>query len=88
MKIKKELILRQIAGDTILVPVGKTVLENNGMFIMNEVSADIWKMICDGKDKKAILEEMVAMYDADPAVIRADTEEFLNNLANKGIIEL
>ena len=37
MKIKKELIKRTIAGDTILVPVGKTVYESNGLFVLNGV---------------------------------------------------
>ena len=30
MKIKKELIQREIAGDTVLVPVGKSVYDSNG----------------------------------------------------------
>ena len=37
MKIKKELIKREIAGDTILVPVGKTVYDANGLFVLNEL---------------------------------------------------
>lgn len=41
MEIKKELIKRDIAGDTVLVPVGKTVMENNGLFILNELGAFI-----------------------------------------------
>ena len=34
MKIKKELITREIAGDTVLVPVGKSVYDANGLFIL------------------------------------------------------
>lgn len=45
MEIKKELIKRDIAGDTVLVPVGKTVMENNGLFILNELGAFIWDML-------------------------------------------
>ena len=43
MIIKKELIKREIAGDTILVPVGKTVLDANGLFVMNELGSFIWQ---------------------------------------------
>ena len=42
MIIKKELIKREIAGDTILVPVGKTVFDANGLFVLNEIGAFIW----------------------------------------------
>jgi hypothetical protein len=34
MRIKKELIMREIDGDVILVPVGQTILENNGLFLL------------------------------------------------------
>lgn len=88
MKILKELVMREIAGDVILVPVGKTVFENNGLFVMNEVSADIWKLINEGKDQEEIVSAMARMYDAEPEMIRADTEAFLNKLVNMGILEL
>lgn len=87
MKIKKELIMREIAGDVILVPVGKTVIENNGLYILNEVSADIWKMIAAGKDYADIVQALSEDYDADPAQIRADTDEFLHQLEENGILE-
>lgn len=87
MRVIKQLIKREIAGDVILVPVGKTVLENNGLFILNEVSADIWDMLNQGKDVNQIVKTLAETYDADPETIRADTEEFLANLDKMGILE-
>ena len=55
MEIKKELIKRDIAGDTVLVPVGKTVMENNGLFILNELGAFIWDMLQElGSEEEAV----------------------------------
>ena len=45
MKIKREFVLREIAGDILLVPTGKTALDLNGMLTLNGVGADIWKML-------------------------------------------
>ena len=87
MRVIKQLIKREIAGDVILVPVGKTVLENNGLFILNEVSADIWDMLNQGKDVNQIVKTLAETYDADPETIRLDTEEFLANLEKMGILE-
>ena len=87
MRVIKQLIKREIAGDVILVPVGKTVLENNGLFILNEVSADIWDMLNQGKDVNQIVKTLAETYDADPETIHADTEEFLANLEKMGILE-
>ena len=53
---KKELIKRDIAGDTVLVPVGKTVMENNGLFILNELGAFIWDMLPElGSEEEAVV---------------------------------
>ena len=88
MKIKKQLIKREIAGDVILVPVGQTVLDNNGLFVLNEVGADIWDMLCEGRTEEQIVAALADMYDADVETIRADTLELLQNLERMGIIEL
>ena len=45
MIIKKEFIKRDVAGDIVLVPVGKTVLESNGLFVMNELGAFLWDLL-------------------------------------------
>ena len=55
MEIKKELIKREIAGDTILVPVGKTVLDSNGLFVLNELGAFLWDLLPDAQDADALL---------------------------------
>ena len=38
MKIKKELIKRNIAGDVILVPVGSASLDIKGLITLNEAA--------------------------------------------------
>ena len=45
MEIKKELIKRSIAGDTVLVPVGRTVYDANGLFILNELGDFLWERL-------------------------------------------
>jgi hypothetical protein len=87
MKIKKELIMREIAGDVILVPVGETVLEHNGLFMLNEISGRIWQLLQEGKSFEEIAETLEGEYDAPSQVIRQDLEEFLNALVAHGILE-
>ncbi len=87
MKILKELILREIAGEAVLVPVGKSVLEYNGLFALNEVGADIWKGIAAGKDEETIVAELLESYDAPEADIRRDAAQFFSELRTMGILE-
>lgn len=80
--------MRDIAGDVILVPVGKSVLEHNGLFILNEVSGEIWKLLTEGKQFDQIVSTLAEIYDAPMETIQADVEEFLAELVKSYIIEM
>ena len=56
MNIKKELINREIAGERFLVPVGKTVYDSHGLFILTEVGGFIWDLLPEAQgDLRAAL---------------------------------
>ena len=55
MIIKKELIKREIAGDTILVPVGSAVYDSNGLFVLNELASFIWDLLPEAESEEDIL---------------------------------
>ena len=87
MKIKKQLIKREIAGDTILVPVGKTVYDSNGLFVLNELAAFIWDILPEVSDEVQIVERILADYEVTREVAAADTAQFLQRLREMGIID-
>lgn len=87
MEIKKELIKRDIAGDTVLVPVGKTVMENNGLFILNELGAFIWDMLPELGSEEDAVSAVLQEYDIDEDTARSDTAEFFEKLRGFGIID-
>ena len=86
MKIKKELIKREIAGETILVPVGKTVFDSNGLFALNEVGGFLWDLLPQAKTEEALLEAVLAEYDVSAQEAAKDIAEFLNKLRQMEII--
>ena len=86
MKIKKELIKREIAGETILVPVGKTVFDSNGLFALNEVGGFLWDMLPQAETEEALLEAVLAEYDVSAQEAAKDIAEFLNKLRQMEII--
>lgn len=86
MKIKKELIKREIAGETILVPVGKTVFESNGLFALNEVGGFIWDLLPQAENEEAICAAVLEAYDVSPEEAAADVAEFLQTLRKMQII--
>lgn len=86
MKIKKELIKREIAGDTILVPVGKAVYDSNGLFALNELGAFLWDRLPKANTPAELLEAVLAEYEVAPEEAAADIDEFLSTLHSLGII--
>lgn len=86
MKIKKELVKRDIAGDTILVPVGKTVYDSNGLFILNELGGFLWDHLEAAENEEALLSAVLAEYEVTEETARQDIAAFLNKLRELNIL--
>lgn len=86
MQVKRDFILREIAGDILLVPTGKTALDLNGMMTLNSVGADIWKMLPEVESEDEIVTRLLAEYEAQPEQVKSDVEEFLNKFRELGIL--
>lgn len=87
MKIKGEYIIREIAGEHLLVPVGETALELNGMVILNPVGAEIWSGLEAGWDENAILSDLLEHFDVSAETAKQDMDEFLQDLKSAGLLE-
>lgn len=86
MIIKKELIKREIAGETVLVPVGKSVYDANGLFVMNELAAFIWDLLPNVDTEAEICKAVLAEYDVSEETAARDVAEFLDKLRQMGIL--
>ena len=86
MKIEKEYILRQIAGDYIIVPVGSAALEFNGMITVNETGAFLWEKLRKGTTKEELLHAMLEEYEVSEKEAEADIQEFLQMLQKNKIL--
>ena len=86
MIIKKELIQREIAGDTILVPAGKTVYDSNGLFVLNEVAAFIWNHLAEAESEEQIVSLLLEEYDVTKEEAETDVHAFLNKLKEMQIL--
>lgn len=86
MRVDKEFVLREIAGDYIIIPTGETVLEFNGLITVNEVGVDIWKMLQEDVTFEDLVKGILDEYDVEEEVAREDIQEFLDTLINGGIL--
>lgn len=86
MKINKEFILREIAGEYILVPIGDTPLSFNGLITVNDVGAFIWNNIEKSSSEEELLNLILEEYDVDKGSAKEDLDEFLGKLRESEII--
>lgn len=86
MRVDKEFVLREIAGDYIIIPTGKTVLEFNGLITVNEVGVSIWNMLQKEVTFDKLVQGILDEYDVEEQVAREDIREFLDKLIAGGIL--
>ena len=86
MKIDKNFVLREIAGEYIIIPTGRTALEFNGLITVNEVGMELWKMLQDDVTFDNLLNGILEEYDVDENAAREDIQEFLDRLVQGGIL--
>ena len=65
MRINKDYVVRRVAGETMLIPVGKSVIEHNGIFTLSESGAFIYDRLCEGKTRDEIVEDRVRRRRSD-----------------------
>ena len=86
MKINSEYVMREIAGDTILIPIGDTINKFNGLVILNELAKFIWEKMPQAKDEEELLNYILDEYEVEREVAKADLDEFLEMLKKENII--
>ncbi|MCD7807966.1 MAG: PqqD family protein [Erysipelotrichaceae bacterium] len=86
MKINDNFILRDIAGDHILVPVGETALKLSGMIAINDVGCLIYNELKNNKTVDEIIISVCNEYDIDEQTAKQDIEEFITVLKDNEIL--
>lgn len=86
MKLKLQLVKREIAGDTILVPVGEATTKLKGLLTINETGAAIWDALPDAENEEAIVDRIFETFDVERDVLRKDVDAFLTQLTELGIL--
>ena len=83
MKIKKDIILRRIGSEYIIIVPNKNTVDLTEVYTLNETSAWIWEQF---KDKEFTIEHIVDVveqyYEVDRDKAMSDVQVFVNILLN------
>lgn len=86
MEIKKQVILRSVAGEHMLIPAGETVFEYNGIFMLTESGKFLWENISNGADETDLTTLLMQEYGIDSDTATADVKEFIEMLRTFEIV--
>ena len=79
MKLKPGFILRQVAGENVVIPTGSD-LDLNMMITLNDTGAFPWKLLEQDTDENAMVAALLEEYDVDEAAARTPVAPFVTKL--------
>ena len=87
MKIKNGFVLRELAGEYVVVALGEASKIFNGIIKLNDSGRSIWELLSEGCEREEAIEAMMKEYDVDRATIEADFDRFVEVLKGANILE-
>ena len=85
MKLKDGFMLRQVAGEYVVLSVGAD-LDFNGMITLNETGATLWKRLEQEAELADLTAALTAEYDVDEATATVAAEQFVAKLKERGFL--
>lgn len=86
MKLKDGFLLRQVAGQNVVLPVSGD-LDMNMMITLNDTGAFLWERLQSETDEEALVAALLADYDVDEATARKAVSAFVEKLRSHSFLE-
>ena len=86
MKTHPDFILRQIAGENILVPCGEAAKRLSGLINLNSTAAFIWQNMNDAKDLDELTARVMEHFEIDEETARRDVNGLTAELILMGMV--
>ncbi len=87
MKIKDGYMLRSVAGQNVVVPIGAAAQTFNGMITLNGSGAFLWKAMESDTSRNELIERLLAEYDVDEKLASVGVDSFLRKIREAKLID-
>lgn len=85
MKIKEGYLLRQVAGQSVVLPADGA-LNLNMMITLNDTGAFLWQQLQNESDEDKLVEALLQEYDVDEKTARGCVADFVKKLDDNGFL--
>ena len=86
MKLKSGLVLRQVAGENVVLSTGSEV-KLNGMITLNDTAATVWVRLQEEAELSDLTAALLAEYDVDEQTASAHVEAFVAKLKELNLLD-
>lgn len=84
---KEEIVTRQIAGETLLIPICGRLADMQNLFALNTVAEYVWNLLDGERNLQEIHKGILAHFEIEQDQAAFDLHEFVSQLMEAGIVE-
>lgn len=81
-----KIAVRQIAGETMLIPINQTGVDLQKVYLLNEPAAAAWELLEQPLSINDLVNSLLQEFDAEPSLIQKDIEELLQDFSGLGFV--
>lgn len=86
MKLKDGFIMRQVAGQNVVIPSGDE-LNLNMMITLNDTGKFLWERLETGAEQEELVAAVLDKYDVDETTAKSSVESFVGKLKENGFLD-
>ena len=86
MKMKSGFVMREVAGQYVVIAIGEASKSFHGMIKLNSTGKDIWEGLESGFEEQQIVDLLMDKYQVSKEQVREDVQEFLKQMKEVGIL--
>ena len=88
MKITEGFLLRKVASQNLVMPMGKKAFDFNRAITLNETAAFLWSVLQkEDVTKEELILKLTKEYDVDVSTAENEIDKFLNKLRENGLLD-
>lgn len=87
LKIKEGFLLRNVAGNDVVVPVGQATIDFNGMMSLNETGAFLFGKLIEGITRDDLIKALTDEYEVSVEKATEDVDVFIDKVRKEDLFE-
>ena len=86
MKVKDGFVLRDVAGQAVVIATGAASETFHGMVKLNATGAVIWRAVAEGRTAEEAAERLAGQFDVPVEQAKADVDGFIEKMRAEGFL--